>query len=284
MSAAAPAAAAPGARRPRAASAGDDAMGGGGGGGGAARRPRAASAGGAAEAAADGAAAKPSFPALGGGGGGGAPDESRSVRVPTHRYTPLKEAWESIVAPIVEHMKLMIRMNARARAVEIKTSAFTTDAGALQRAEDFVRAFLLGFEVRDALALLRMEDLFVESFEVTDVKPLKGDHLSRAIGRIAGQSGKTKHAIENATRVRIVIADSKVHILGAFANIQVARDAVCSLILGSPPGKVYNAMCARGPRGRVRHARARNNRLFPPRPPPLQEKCRRPHEPALLGV
>ena len=56
------------------------------------------------------------------------------------------------------------------------------------------------------------------------------------------KGGKTKHAIENATRVRIVVADSKVHILGAFANIQVARDAVCSLILGSPPGKVYNAM------------------------------------------
>ena len=215
---------------------------------------------------------KPAFPALGDAGLSAAADESRSIRVPAHRYTPLKEAWDSIVGPIVEHMKLMIRMNARTRSVEIKTSAYTTDSGALQRAEDFVRAFLLGFEVRDALALLRMEDLFVESFEVTDVKPLKGDHLSRAIGRIAGQvrllvkrniptqfgnspppppspthtpllqSGKTKHAIENATRVRIVVADSKVHILGAFANIQVARDAVCSLILGSPPGKVYNAM------------------------------------------
>jgi len=56
------------------------------------------------------------------------------------------------------------------------------------------------------------------------------------------QSGKTKHAIENATRVRIVVADSKVHILGAFSNIQVARDAVCALILGTPPGKVYNSM------------------------------------------
>lgn len=134
-----------------------------------------------------GALPKPAFPALGDAGLSAAADESRSIRVPAHRYTPLKEAWDSIVGPIVEHMKLMIRMNARTRSVEIKTSAYTTDSGALQRAEDFVRAFLLGFEVRDALALLRMEDLFVESFEVTDVKPLKGDHLSRAIGRIAGQ-------------------------------------------------------------------------------------------------
>ncbi len=44
--------------------------------------------------------------------------------------------------------------------------------------------------------------------------------------------------MENATRTRVVLADTKVHILGAFSNIQVARDALCSLILGAPPGKV----------------------------------------------
>jgi len=188
---------------------------------------------------------KPSFPSLS-ASGRSVPikeaDESRIIRVPSNRYTPLRENWDALVAPIVDNLKLLIRMNTKQRAIEIKNSPFTTDPGALQKGQDFLKAFILGFEVPDAIALLRLDDLFVESFEVTDVKPLKGDHLSRAIGRIAGQGGKTKFAIENATRTRVVVADQKVHILGAFSNIQVCRDAICSLILGSPPGKVYNAM------------------------------------------
>lgn len=126
--------------------------------------------------------------------------------------------------------------------VEIKTRPDTPDIGSLQRAADFVHAFILGFEIADGIALLRLDDLYVECFEVKDVKTLRGEHLARCIGRLAGKSGKTKFTIENASRTRIVIADTKIHILGSFQNIRVARDAICALIMGSPAGKVYSRL------------------------------------------
>lgn len=148
-------------------------------------------------------------------------------------------AWIRIYPPLVEHLKLQVRMNVKTNSVELRTSSSTTDTGALQKGEDFVKAFTLGFDVDDAIALLRLDDLYIETFEIKDVKSLSGDHLARAIGRIAGKDGKTKFAIENASRTRVVLADQKIHILGGFKNIHIARESIVSLILGQPPGKVY---------------------------------------------
>jgi RNA-binding protein PNO1 len=154
--------------------------------------------------------------------------------------TPLKASWPKIYPPLVEHLQLQCRMNLKSRAIELRTSKLTPSPGAaLQKGEDFIKAFTLGFDVDDAIALLRLDDLYIETFEIKDVKTLQGEHLGRAIGRIAGKDGKTKFAIENTTRTRVVLADSKVHILGGFKNIRMAREAVVSLILGRPPGKVY---------------------------------------------
>lgn len=64
--------------------------------------------------------------------------------------------------------------------------------------------------------------------------------MARAVGRIAGKSGKTRLILENATITRIVLADSRIHILGAYQNIKKVKRAICSLILGSPPSKVFS--------------------------------------------
>ncbi|KAL2171689.1 hypothetical protein VTG60DRAFT_1985 [Thermothelomyces hinnuleus] len=132
-------------------------------------------------------------------------------------------------------------MNVKEKRVELRSSRFTTSNDALQMGADFVSAFAMGFDIDDAIALLRLDSLYIQSFDIKDVRQTLGqDALSRAIGRIAGKDGKTKFAIENATKTRIVLAGSKVHILGAFENIGMARESIVSLVLGAQPGKVYN--------------------------------------------
>jgi len=152
--------------------------------------------------------------------------ESRRVPIPPHRMTPLKKDWVNIFGPLTEILGLQVRMNVQRRCIELRvslhsfdalfihgnletqTSKHTKDIGAIQKGADFAKAYALGFDVNDAIALLRLDDLYLDSFEIKDVKTLHGDHLSRAIGRIAGQDGKTKFTIENASRTRIVLADT----------------------------------------------------------------------------
>jgi hypothetical protein len=68
------------------------------------------------------------------------------IPVPQHRMTPLKNAWMQLYQPVTEHLKLDMRMNLKAKKVEIKNSPATTDIGHLQKAADFVQAFLLGVQ------------------------------------------------------------------------------------------------------------------------------------------
>ncbi|PAA55132.1 hypothetical protein BOX15_Mlig023563g5 [Macrostomum lignano] len=174
--------------------------------------------------------------------------EKRSIVIPPNRRTPLRQQWPELCRILVEQLNLQCRCITRRPvwAVELRNSPLTKDDGHLQKGADLVDAFVKGFQIGDALALVRLDDLYIDTFTVADVKPsLKGDHVSRAIGRVAGKNGRTKFMIENATKTRIVVADHTIHILGAYDNVQAAKRTVCDLILGSPPSKVYGNMHAR---------------------------------------
>lgn len=101
------------------------------------------------------------------------------VTVPQHRMTPLKTHWMSLYEPVTQNMKLDMRMNLKSKKVrpcmlcmhvhpkpvllwkpgamqdkvrlsriqmqvELKTTPETPDAAYLQKAADFVHAFILG--------------------------------------------------------------------------------------------------------------------------------------------
>ena len=125
------------------------------------------------------------------------------MNVPANRFSPLKENWMALYEPITKQMKIDVLHELENQKSRAQDDQADGGRGALQKSADFVQAFLLGFEIQDAVALLRLDDLYLECFEVKDVKQtLKGEHMSRGIGRLAGKSGKTKFTIENATRTR----------------------------------------------------------------------------------
>merc|ERR1712224_676160 len=110
-----------------------------------------------------------------------------------------------------------------------------------QKAVDFSNAFILGFNIQDALAMLLLDDIYIESFEIEDFRRLGKNHRSRAIGRLVGSKGKIKFTIENATKTRILLTETKIHVLGSFQNIHLARVQIGRIILGSPASKcTYN--------------------------------------------
>jgi RNA-binding protein PNO1 len=92
----------------------------------------------------------------------------RRLLVPANRMKPLKENWTTIVKALVEHMKIQVKMNTKLKCVEIRSCEKTEDVSAVHKSQEFLKAFMCGFDLQDSIAMLRLEDLYLETFEVKD--------------------------------------------------------------------------------------------------------------------
>ncbi|KAM3181055.1 hypothetical protein ACTXT7_015099 [Hymenolepis weldensis] len=166
----------------------------------------------------------------------------RCILVPQNRRAPLRNAWKTIAETLTKNLKLMVCVKTTNKSwkVMLKNSPDTPDPQYLQRGFDYVSAFIKGFSLQDALAIVRIDGIYAESFHIADVRQrIHGDHAARAIGRICGCNGRIRLSIENATRTRIIVADRIIHILGSHERIAVARKAICNLIIGAPANKIF---------------------------------------------
>lgn len=168
--------------------------------------------------------------------------EIQKVPVPASKLAGLKAHWVEVIKPVVELAKLQIRMNVGKKTIEVRASPTTEDLTMLPKSVEYLKAYVAGFSIVDSEALLRLDDMFLESFEISDVKRLQGGHLDRAIGRVIGSDGKVKLAVENATRTRISVSGNRIYMLGSFANLKTGRNVISQLVMGASPSKIFEKL------------------------------------------
>ncbi|KAI5169837.1 RNA-binding protein PNO1 [Pancytospora epiphaga] len=168
--------------------------------------------------------------------------QERSVEVPPYRIRQLKQDWTKVYTAIVEYGRLQLRFNRATRTVDLRTCDTTPDQSYIERGVSFLQALFYGFRVEDAAALMKYRDVFIETFEIGDIRKLKRAHMSRAIGRVIGREGRTKSSIENFSKCKFILNDQRIVVIGCPENIKMAKDGIGRLVQGCEPSSIFNRM------------------------------------------
>ena len=103
-------------------------------------------------------------------------------------------------------------------------------------AEKVIDAIDMGFPIQTAL-LIKEEDFM---FEILPIKDFTKRHdLDRIRARIIGTKGKTLATLEQLTKCFFELKGNEVGIIGDPEYIQLAQEAIKSLIKGSKQANVY---------------------------------------------
>ncbi len=111
------------------------------------------------------------------------------------------------------------------------------DAIQLYNAREVVKAISRGFNPEAALLLLKGDYMF-ELINLPDLIKTKNSMI-RLKGRVIGHEGKTRRIIEEMTDCQVSVYGKTIGIIGRAEQIGFAKQAVDSLLEGSPHASVY---------------------------------------------
>jgi len=101
-----------------------------------------------------------------------------------------------------------------------------------------VQAIGRGFSPDVAMQLFNEQNVF-ELLDVTDYAGKSKKRLDRLRGRVIGESGRSRMAIEDLTETNISVYGKTIGIIGEMEMVALARQAIDMLLSGAPHGVTY---------------------------------------------
>jgi len=162
---------------------------------------------------------------------------SEFIAIPKERVGVLIGRSGEIKEEIEKKAKVKLSVDSKSGGVTI-TGLDPEDGLSVWNASRIIKAIGRGFNPKIALLLLS-EDYDFILINLVDLVGPNDKALSRLRGRVIGESGSSREAIERLTRCKISVYGKTIGIIGHEAEIEDAKTAVDMLLEGARHATVY---------------------------------------------
>ncbi|MBW2980371.1 KH domain-containing protein [Candidatus Woesearchaeota archaeon] len=156
------------------------------------------------------------------------------LRIPKERIAVLIGKNGEAKKELEEDTKTKIKIDSKEGDVFISGK----DALGLYTARELVKAVGRGFNPEIAKLLLK-QDFILEIIEITEYTNKSKNTMVRLKGRVIGKEGKSRKIVEELTESCISVYGKTISIIGPSESVNMARQAVISLLRGSTHANVY---------------------------------------------
>lgn len=155
------------------------------------------------------------------------------LKIPKDRIAVLIGVKGEVKKEIEERTNTKLHIDSEAGDVFIKSN----DGLNIFNAKEIIMAIGRGFNPNTAMLLMKGDYVF-DLINIKDYANTKKSEL-RLKGRVIGEEGKTRRIIEEMTDTFISVYGKTISLIGEPENCSNAKQAIVSLLQGSPHSSVY---------------------------------------------